>query len=73
MELLPFDKLIITRMNERVSAHVIGMKIELNGTITYIIEPLRKDFARHRMGGRLMRITSKDIDSKSINIEKHEL
>lgn len=71
MELNPFDKLFITQHEKRSSGRVIGVKIERNGTITYYIEPLRVDFRSFKNGSRIMRINSADIETKSVNIEKH--
>lgn len=71
MELLPFDKLVITQMNEQINVHVIGIRPEPDGSITYAVESLRKDFIRSKTGSRIMRINSKEIESKSVNIEKH--
>lgn len=71
MELTAFDKLIITRFNERINALVIGVRNETDGSKTYAVEPVRKDFLRHKNGGRIMRITSGDIENQTIKIEKH--
>jgi len=71
MELTAFDKLVITRFNERINAHVIGIRPEADGSTTYMVEPLRVDFMRHKAGSKIMRINSKDIENKKLNIEKH--
>jgi len=71
MDLEPFDKLIITRMNERTNARIIYVRIHQDGSKTYMLEPLRLDFLPHRSGSKIMRITSRDIESKEVNIEKH--
>jgi hypothetical protein len=73
MELTAFDKLIITRMNERINAHVIGIRSEPDGSETYMIQPLRLDFTPHKTGSKLMRINSKEIENKIVTIEKHEI
>ena len=67
----PFDKLVIIRFKERINAQVIGIRPELDGSETYMIQPLRVDFTPHKTGSRLMRINSKEIENKSVNIEKH--
>ena len=72
MELTPFDKLIITRFNERTNAQIIGIRPEPDGSETYMIQSLRVDFTPHKTGSRLMRINSKEIENKSVNIEKHK-
>lgn len=69
----PFDKLIITQFNERTNAQIIGIKPEPDGSETYMIQPLRVDFTPHKTGSRLLRINSKDIENKTVNIEKHEI
>lgn len=71
MELNPFDKLFITEHETRSSARVIGVKKEKNGVITYFIEPLRQDFTSFKNGAKIRRITSTDIERKTVNIEKH--
>jgi len=67
----PFDKIIITQFNERINAHVIGIRPESDGSETYMIQPLRVDFTPHKTGSRLMRINSKEIENKTVTIEKH--
>jgi hypothetical protein len=67
----PFDKLIITQFNERINAHVIGIRPEPDGSETYMIQSLRVDFTPHKTGSKLMRINSKEIENKTVNIEKH--
>jgi len=71
MELLPFDKLVITRMNQQTHAHIIGIKPEKDGSVTYAVESLCKDFIRSKTGSRIMKINSKEIDNKTINLIKH--
>ena len=73
MNLTAFDKLIITQFNERTNAQVIGIRPEPDGSETYMIQPLRVDFTPHKTGSRLMRINSKEIENKSVNIEKHTI
>lgn len=71
MTLIPFDKLVIIGFRDRTNAQVIGVKPEQDGSETYMIQPLRVDFTPHRAGSRLIRINSKEIENKSVNIEKH--
>lgn len=71
MDLGPFDKLIITRMNVRMNVRVIYIRTEKDGSKTYMLQPLRLDFLPSRTGSKIMRITSRDIESKEVNIEKH--
>ena len=71
MILTGFDKLVITRLNERINAHVIGVRPEPDGSETYMIQPLRVDFTPRKTGTRLMRINSKEIENKTVKIEKH--
>jgi len=71
MELNPFDKLFITEHEKRSSARVIGIRKGKNGVTTYYIEPLRVDFTSFKNGAKIRRITSLDIESKVVNIEKH--
>ena len=73
MDLEPFDKLIITQMNVRTPARVIYVRIERDGSKTYMIEKLRLDFGPHKMGGKIIRVTSRDIESNQVNIEKHAI
>lgn len=73
MELTAFDKLVITQMNERINAQIIGIRPEPDGSETYMIQPLRVDFTPHKTGSRLMRINSKEIENKTVTIEKHEI
>lgn len=71
MTLNPFDKLVITNQSKRQNGRVIGIKNEKNGTVTYLIEPLRFDFLPFINGSRIMRISSTDIEINSVYIEKH--
>lgn len=71
MELNPLDKLFITDHEKRTNGRVIGIKNEINGAKTYFIEPLRIDFTSFKNGAKIRRITSADIESKAVNIEKH--
>ena len=71
MELTAFDKLVIIRFKERINAQVIGIRPESDGSETYMIQPLRVDFTPHKTGSRLMRINSKEIENKTVTIEKH--
>lgn len=71
MTLNPLDKLIITDRSKRQNGRVIGMKVEPNGTITYIIEPRRVDFGSYKNGSRLIRINSLEIETNKICVEKH--
>lgn len=71
MDLQPLDKLIIHGYDRRINARVIGMKTESDGSIGYLLEPLRVDFTRHKNGGRLLRVNSKDIENQRIKLEKH--
>jgi len=71
MNLSAHDKLFVIQFNERISAKVIGISNEPDGSKTYMIQPLRIDFTPHKTGSKLMRINSKDIENKQVNIEKH--
>lgn len=71
MDLEPFEKLIITQMNVRKNVRVVGIKPERDGSKTYFFQPLRQDFLPSITGTRLIRVTSRDIESKEVNIEKH--
>lgn len=71
MDLEPFEKLIITRMNVRTNVRVIYVRTHQDGSKTYMLEPLRLDFGPHKMGGKIIRVTSRDIERKEVNIEKH--
>ena len=71
MNIFPFDKLIITERNQRTNAHVIGIKPEFDGSETYMVQTLRVDFTPHKTGSKLIKINSKDIENKRVNIEKH--
>ena len=71
MSLSKLQKLVIIRYNERINARVIGIKPEPDGSETYMIEPVRVDFMPYLLGRRLLRINSKEIENKSVNIEKH--
>jgi len=73
MQLNPFDKLFITEHEKRQSARVIGIKKEANGIITYYIEPLRMDFTSFKNGAKIRKITSSDIDSNKVLVEKHRV
>jgi hypothetical protein len=73
MDLELSDKLVITQMNVRTNVRVVYVRENKDGSKTYMLEPLRQDFAPHKMGGKIMRITSRDIESKEVNIEKHEI
>lgn len=71
MDLLPFEKLTITQMNERTNVRVIGIKPESDGHKRYFLQPLRLDFLPSVTGSKIIRVTSRDIESKAVRIEKH--
>lgn len=71
MELSAFDKITIAKFNDHINARVIGITPESDGSKTYTVQPLRKDFTPSKSGSRLMRINSKEIENKTINLEKH--
>lgn len=71
MILEPLEKLVITQRNKRQNARVIGVKPEKDGSATYLLEPLRVDFLPFTNGARIMRITTHDIETNQVSIEKH--
>lgn len=71
MKLEAFEKLVITAKSKRTNGRVIGIKNEENGTTTYFIEPLRVDFSPFTHGSKIMRVSSTDIETNAVNIEKH--
>jgi len=71
MNLSPFDKLIITRFNGQINAKVIGVIPAPDGSNTYILQSLLKDFTASKSGSRIIRITSTDIENQTIKIQKH--
>jgi hypothetical protein len=73
MELTAFDKLVMTLFGEQINAKVIGVKPEPDGSNTYIIQSLLKDFTPSKTGGKLMRINSKEIENQTVNIQKHTI
>lgn len=73
MTLSPMEKIFITYpMSERTNAQVIGIKPEKDGTQTYMVQTLRKDFLQPKPGPRIVRITAQDIAKKRIKIERHD-
>ena len=73
MELAAFDKVTITQLNEHLNARVIGIVPESDGSKTYVAQTLLKDFSASKSGSRIFKINSKQIENKSVKIEKHVL
>jgi hypothetical protein len=67
----PLSKLVVIHQNRRQNGRVIGIKNEADGTTIYMVEPLRVDFLPFTHGARIMRISSKDIENKTVVVEKH--
>ena len=73
MELAAFDKVTITQYNEHLNARVIGIVPESDGSKTYTVQSLLKDFSASKNGSRIFKINSKQIENKSVKIERHVL
>ena len=73
MELAAFDKVTITQFNEHLNARVIGIVSESDGSKTYTVQSLLKDFSASKNGSRIFKINSKQIENKSVKIERHVL
>jgi hypothetical protein len=69
--LAPLTKLVVTQHNRRQNGRVIGIKDEKDGTVTYMIEPVRVDFRPFTHGAKIIKISSKDIENKTVVVEKH--
>lgn len=72
MNLEPFEKIVMTFPIERPkNGRVIGIKQELDKSVTYIVEPLSVHFGPLHNRQRTIRINSNEI-GKSVKIEIHK-
>lgn len=71
MILQPLEKIVLKFPVEKPrNGRVIGIKPELDQSISYIIEPRSSDFGPLHNGARVIRINSKDI-GRAVKIERH--
>jgi len=68
----PFDKVIINRGFEPENGRIIGIKPEQNGQQTYFVELLRKDFAPHVYGSKIIRVSPSDMAMNIVRIGTHK-